>query len=463
MSSKEMSMQTSEIATAASRGVALWERADFAIPVGATGSVIAAIRRLSPSGPAFVYERRDPRTGHPLRSWIGVRAASTAIAADEDLDPFLELRRVLSGAEAHDEVFAFIGYPSPEHLLDAAPAPGAPPRALFLIPDEYVRLDHEEGMGSYFRRRRAGHTEPGVTVDEAARACAAVREPGEEQVALDEREELCWSTHTTESAFAAQLHRAQEAIASDPAAGVVLSVRMSSRTPADPLRSYCVLRKINPSPCMFLLRDGDFGLWGATSLSLVEISDGRLIAETDGATRPVPPLARGEVFDWTPSAKEVREYQVVVDALRGDLLGVAEPGSLVFTSELEHREFFGLRHLFARAQAELAADRDAVDVVRALYPHGAAVGYPRSLASRLIAELESQPRGPFAGIVGVFDGAGDADAAAVIRSMWSTSHGSFAQAGAKVVDASSAAGEYRECILKTAALRKSARPVVPSQ
>jgi anthranilate/para-aminobenzoate synthase component I len=459
MSSKEMSMQSGQAAAVASGEGAVWKRADFEIPDGATGAVIATIRRLSPPGPVFVYERRDPRTGLALTSWIGIRARSMAIGVDEDRDPFVELRRVLSSADALGDVLAFIGYPRPEHLLDAAPSPDAPPRALFLIPDEYVRLDHRAHTGSYLRRCEVGQMEPGMTVEEAARACAAGREPDREVV--PDEGELSWSCDTTESAFAAHVHRAQELIAPDPAAGVVLSVRMSSRTPADALCSYRALRQINPSPCMFMLRDGDFGLWGATSLSLVEIVDRRLVAETDGATRPVPPLADGEVFQWTPSAKEIHEYQVVADALREDLLAVAAPRSLTFTSEVEHREFFGLRHLFAQARAELAADRDAVDVVKALYPHGAAVGYPRSLARRLIDELEPQPRGPFAGIVGMFNGAGGVDAAAVIRSMWSTPHGSFAQAGAKVVDESSAAAEYRECILKTAALRKSARQVVP--
>jgi anthranilate/para-aminobenzoate synthase component I len=85
------------------------------------------------------------------------------------------------------------------------------------------------------------------------------------------------------------------------------------------------------------------------------------------------------------------------------------------------------------------------------------VGHPRAAALDLIAELEPRPRGPFAGLVGIFDGAGSVDTASVTRSMWTTPAGSFAQAGAKVVPASVPAEEYRESVLKTRAVRQTAR------
>lgn len=459
-----MDMSRDSLGASAETGVADVARAEFEIPAAGLGGVLDVVVEHSSLAPAFVYERRDPRSGLALTSWIGIRATSQVIPPYEDSDPFDELRGLVSKAAADgsiDGVFAFIGYPQPEHLAAAAPVAHATPRAIFLIPDEYVRLDHRRGTGVYVRRGAAGEESFGEwTAEEIAAAFARRSEVQRAGDTPEEQSAFTWSPITTEHAYVAHLRSAQDVLASDPTAGVVLSVRLSSRTAADPLRSYRALRRINPSPCMFLLCDSEFGLWGATSLSLVEITDRHLVAETDGATAPVAPLGESRMVDSFPNPKEVKEYEVVVDALRGDLLSVAAPGSLTFTSEMEHREFFGLRHLFAQAQADIASGQDAIDVVQALYPHGAAVGYPRPLALRLIDELESHPRGPFAGVVGMFDVDGGADVAAVIRSMWSTPHGSFVQAGAKVVDASQPAAEYRECILKTAALRQSARPLV---
>jgi anthranilate/para-aminobenzoate synthase component I len=84
----------------------------------------------------------------------------------------------------------------------------------------------------------------------------------------------------------------------------------------------------------------------------------------------------------------------VADALQADLEAVSKPGTVRFTRRKEQRTFFGLRHLFAELRSQAADGIDAVAVVRALSPHGAAIGYPRRDASAVIGELEPVPRGP---------------------------------------------------------------------
>ena len=121
---------------------------------------------------------------------------------------------------------------------------------------------------------------------------------------------------------------------------------------------------------------------------------------------------------------------------------------------MEERRFFKLAHLFATFTGRLSSGLDATDLVRALSPHGAAVGYHRQPALDAIAQAETTPRGLFAGTIGFFGADGSVDASAFTRSMWQNEERLFVHAGAKVVPASVPSEEYRECILKTLALRR---------
>lgn len=435
----------------------------FALPAGQTDTLLAALRDHDPTLPVFVYERIDPATRDPITTYIGLRV--DAVEPDPGEEPFAVLRRRLDepgAGGAASRVFGFVAYPQGEHFAARGQVRSADtPRAVFLTLHDYVMIDHRAGVATVVGTDNADGTDSGASrAADWATLLAAGRPTGVDNVDLPGERQFDWAPAVTEDEFSVGVDAFKDSVAGSAAVGgVVLSVQMTSAMRSDPLESYRTLRRINPSTVMFLLRHGDFALWGATSLSMVEVQGRHLVAETDGATQLVPALGPGEVFTWKPSAKEVYEYDVVASALHDDLVPVSAPGTLTFTRELEHRTFYGLSHLFAEVQADLAADADAISVVEALFPHGAAVGHPRREALQIIDSVELVARGPFSGAVGMFGGpGGGADVASVTRSMWTNASGSFAQAGAKVVPASVARAEYEESILKTKALRTSAVP-----
>ncbi|MCE0765283.1 chorismate-binding protein [Pseudonocardia kujensis] len=429
---------------------------EFDLPDGGVDALLSALSAIDSRLPAFVYERVDPVTREPETTWIGLRVETSALTPDADA--FECLRAELSAARTDGPdggVFALLGYPhdaTSQQLLDA---PGnEPPAGLLLRLVEYLEIDHRRGVGRVVQLRGTA----GTSSEEWAQNCAmAVPRPLQES---SQEERFGWSATTSAQEYAEGVARFQAGASESGIGGVVLSVRMTSPRRADPVESYRVLRSINPSTCMFLIQHDDFALWGATSLSLAQITDRRVVAETDGATHPVPHLPDGETYTWHPAPKEIAEYDVVANAIWEDFTGIAEPGTQKFSREREQRVFFGLGHLFAEVQADLATGRDEVDAIRALFPHGAAVGHPREAATSLISEIEKVHRGPFSGAVGLFR-PNHADTAAVTRSMWTTPAGSVTQAGAKVVPESIAEEEYAESVLKTQALRTSAREFTP--
>ncbi|WP_164479572.1 chorismate-binding protein [Microbacterium sp. Y-01] len=427
----------------------------FSLPPGGVDAIVATLAAEDPAAPAFVYERIDPFSREPLTTWIGLtvrrrrpRSAESAYDALRD-----ELREARADGAAGG-VFAFVAYPD-------APDRRPTPAGGLLTPDEvllglidYIRIDHREGTARVIHVGEGGEQQVRAWAELCARAVSSPLDTS------DRGSDFGWTPAVSEQVFADAVTSFQSRSESSGVGGVVLSVPVTSTLPSEPVSSYRTLRSINPSTCMFLVQTPGFGLWGATSLSLAEVRDRYVVAETDGATHPIPELPDGEEYEWVPSAKEISEYDVVADALWEDLAPISAPGTERFTREREKRVFFRLGHLFAEVQADIADGFDEVSVVQALSPHGAAVGHPRPAAMAMIAELETVPRGPFAGMIGVFETDGATDAAAVTRSMWSTPEGSVVHAGAKVVPASVPREEYEESVLKTLALRQSARPLV---
>jgi anthranilate synthase component 1 len=70
----------------------------------------------------------------------------------------------------------------------------------------------------------------------------------------------------------------------------------------------------------------------------------------------------------------------------------------------------------------------------------------------IIAELEPDKRGPYAGAVGYFDFSGNIDTAIAIRTIIIKDGTAYVQAGAGIVADSVPANEYRECLNKMQAM-----------
>jgi len=103
----------------------------------------------------------------------------------------------------------------------------------------------------------------------------------------------------------------------------------------------------------------------------------------------------------------------------------------------------------------LRPDLTAYDALRACFPAGTVSGAPKIRAMEIIAELEPDRRGPYAGAVGYFGFSGNLDSAITIRTIVMKDGVAHVQAGGGVVFDSSAAAEYQESLNKAMALLKA--------
>jgi len=92
------------------------------------------------------------------------------------------------------------------------------------------------------------------------------------------------------------------------------------------------------------------------------------------------------------------------------------------------------------------------DALRACFPAGTVSGAPKIRAMEIIAELEPDKRGPYAGAVGYFDFSGNLDTAIAIRTIVIKDGVAHVQAGGGIVADSVPENEYQESLNKAQAL-----------
>ncbi len=249
----------------------------------------------------------------------------------------------------------------------------------------------------------------------------------------------------------AAVRTAREAIGDGEVFQVVVSQRLSMNAAVDPLTAYRVLRTINPSPYMFLLRLPEFALVGASPEVLVHVLDRELLLRPIAGTRR---RGRNEAEDLALEAdllsdeKELAEHRMLVDLGRNDAGRVGDVGSVRVERPLRIERYSHVMHIVSDVRARLRTDLDVFDALRAGFPAGTVSGAPKVRACELLAKLEPDRRGPYAGAIGWFGVDGNMDTAIAIRTLVIEPDAVHVQAGAGVVWDSSPQAEHQECLHK---------------
>src|SRR5205807_5793931 len=224
--------------------------------------------------------------------------------------------------------------------------------------------------------------------------------------------------------------RAKEHIRAGDVFQVVLSQRAERPTSASALELYRSLRRVNPSPYLFLLELDGVALVGSSPETLVKAENGRAsLTPIAGTTRP----GDGDAERLLSSEKDRAEHVMLVDLGRNDLSRVCVPGSVRVERFLEPERFSHVTHLVSEVAGELAAGVTPFDLLRACFPAGTVSGAPKVRAMQLISELEGHRRGPYAGAVGYSLPGGPFDTCIAIRTIVLQDGLARLQAGAGIV------------------------------
>jgi anthranilate synthase component I len=235
----------------------------------------------------------------------------------------------------------------------------------------------------------------------------------------------------------------------------VLSRRLELPAPDGGLPIYRLLRVTNPAPYMFFVRAQGLELAGSSPEPLVRVDGRRVTSRPIAGTRPRSgdPLEDARLEEeLLADPKERAEHAMLVDLARNDLGRVCRPGSVRPTELMVVERFSRVLHIVSTVEGELRDDCTALDALGATFPAGTLTGAPKRRAMEIIAGLEPDARGPYAGAVGYLTFAGDLDFCITIRTAVVSDGVAYVQAGAGIVADSDPPTELAETKAKASAL-----------
>jgi len=448
-------------------------------------TTVSAFLKVRGERPAFLLESIEGGERLARYSFIGAdplalitlangeaRIESLGVEQVEQYtDPLDVLARYMARYRGHDVpgsalprfVGGAVGYLSYETIGAFEPRvqPAAGPGlglsdGSFMVVDALLVFDH---LARTIKVVAHVHLDAAVRVDEAYAAAAAKVDRLVEQLdastpalphggpAVDhDLADRCHSNTDTER-YLQMVSRAREYIAAGDIFQVVLSQRIDVESSAHPFTIYRALRTINPSPYMFYLDFLDHQIVGASPELLVRLEGRTVTNHPIAGTRPrgaTPERDDDLARELATDDKEKAEHIMLVDLGRNDVGRVAEPGTVRVPQLMGVERYSHVMHLVSHVEGQLIDGLSGLDALRACFPAGTVSGAPKVRAMEIIAELEVDRRGPYAGAAGYIDFAGGMDTAIALRTMIVKDGVVSMQAGGGIVADSTPEGEYAE-------------------
>jgi anthranilate synthase component I len=346
----------------------------------------------------------------------------------------------LAEAEACGEpVVGYLAYDYAARLEPTVPLPDEGtglPESRFLVADVLIRFDHVLGTAQVIR-------------GDANAVSALLAQPVPAFPASEGKRSPARRT-PDRTDYEASVRAAKGYIRAGDAFQIVLSQRAERLTSASALELYRALRRVNPSPYLFLLELAGLALIGSSPETLVNC---------EGRRAGVNPIAgtteRGDADAerLLASEKDRAEHVMLVDLGRNDLSRVCVPGPVEVEKFLEVERYSHVTHLVSQVAGDLRDGVSPFDLLRACFPAGTVSGAPKVRAMQLISELEGRRRGPYAGAVGyALPEESTLDTCIAIRTIVLEDGVAHLQAGAGIVADSEPTAEHEECLRKLAAV-----------
>jgi anthranilate synthase component 1 len=446
------------------------------LPVG-TATPVAAMRALGTDASCFLLESVEGSGAVARWSMLGHGPSRVIRDTPGGDDPLAVIDRDIASLAAAcapglaapllGGAVGFLTYEAAgryERLPDAAQDPLGLPHQWFAVFDTVAVFDHAQHrllLSSCLHRDdptglEAAHAQALSRIDALREAiCGAAPEPAVALAGIP----VDVTAHDHEAnlsrdEFQDRVRRALDYIVAGDIFQVQVSRRFALPLHADPFDVYVALRAINPSPYMIYIATPECILVGASPEMLVQVTGKKVryhpIAGTRRRGRTPEDDERME-SELRASDKEAAEHLMLIDLGRNDLGRVCATGSVRVTQHMEVERYSHVMHLVSSIEGTLDDQSDSLDALRACFPAGTVTGAPKIRAMEIIAELEPEARGPYAGAIGYVGYGGDLDTAIALRTIVIRDGVAYVQAAAGIVADSSIREETVEIDNKVAA------------
>src|SRR5437773_7389291 len=361
----------------------------------------------------------------------------------------------------HGGAVGYLGYETARHFERLPVAQGAAPpmpESAFLRAEDLAVFDHVTRrlqLLTIQRPDREDYDSAVARIDAMEKRLAGDPPPPPARGVDGAR----WEPNVTKGQFHAMVDAAREYIMSGDAFQIVTSQRFRKPLAATPFDVYRCLRAINPSPYMyFLALGGDRHVVGTSPEKLVQVEDRRVETRPLAGTRrrgADPAEDQRLEKELLSDLKERAEHVMLVDLGRNDVGRVASPGTVAVDRLMEVERYSHVMHISSTVSGELRDGKTSLDALRAAFPAGTVSGAPKIRAMEVIAELEPDQRGVYAGSLGYVSFGGNLDMAITLRTVVATEGTAYVQAGCGVVADSRPERELEETLEKAGAMFKA--------
>jgi len=443
--------------------------------------------KLRGDGASFLLESVEGGERIARYSFIGVQPKALYILRDEEIeiqdvhgsrithhvgDPtrFLQNEmdrfpavRVPNAPRFTGGLVGFLGFESVrffEPTLKSRMKRASIPDGIYMLADTIVAFDHARRSIFLIANVLDGNTEAANQKLEAI--AARIEQPLPPAPKVEVKPSKVKSNHT-QGTYEDMVRAAKENILAGDIFQVVLSQRFTRETNVEPFDVYRAVRRLNPSPYMFFF---DFGTVDGEPLYLCGSSP-EMFVRLEGRTASLRPIAgtrpRGKdnaaddalAQELLADPKERAEHVMLVDLGRNDLGRVCEYGTVRVSDFFTVEKYSHVMHIVSHVEGKLKPELTAFDLVRAAFPAGTVSGAPKVRAMEIIADLEPDARGAYAGMVGYFGFDGAMDTCLAIRTMVGRGNTVSVQAGAGIVADSNPTAEFQETVNKASAMLRA--------
>ncbi|MGL3104677.1 aminodeoxychorismate synthase component I [Bradyrhizobium sp. BR 1432] len=421
----------------------------------------------------------DSAAGHELLgrySYLACEPFSTYLVADGQAswnrealagDPWEVLRGLLARyKEAHRPdlppfqggAAGFLGYDL-NRTLERLPPPSVLglrlPQSILHFYDVVVSFDHKDHR-CWIVSTGWPEQDPTRRADRALRRAdefaALLARPKSPRIIIPSTARA-WHSNYNRERFIAAVQRVVGLILAGDIFQANIAQRFSARVSPlfDPLTFYCQLRSLNPAPFAALLRYDKLTIASSSPERFLKL-DGRQVE-----TRPI----KGTIARSADSAEDGRRAELllasekdraenimIVDLLRNDLSRVCTDNSVEVTALCNLESYASVHHLVSIVRGALAADKDAVGLLRACFPGGSVTGVPKVRAMEIIADIEGVAREVYCGAIGFIGFNGQMDTNIAIRTVMIDDDLAVFHAGGGITAMSDPEAEYEETLAK---------------
>ena len=353
------------------------------------------------------------------------------------------------------------------------------PESFFMLFDTIVSFDHFFSTVKVITYLHIPSPKKSFSLSEAYNtACATLRStiailqaeniPVPPQPSITRNND--YTSNIGQSGYERHVHTLKKHICTGDIIQAVPSQRFSRPTSLHPFNVYRHLRTVNPSPYLFYIDCDTFHLVGASPELLAKSEKGRIITHPIAGTvkrGPNPEADETLADELRNSLKDRAEHVMLVDLARNDVNRVCDPTTTRVDRLMVVEKFSHVQHLVSQVSGVLREGLTRFDAFRSIFPAGTVSGAPKVRAMELIAELEKEKRGVYAGAVGYFgygsvgkkgeqyvEAEGAMDTCIALRTMLLKDGVAYLQAGGGIVFDSDPYDEWVETMNKLGANMK---------